>query len=107
MTLGRKTGGRQRGTPNRFTTFSRALIEDALQELGGSAWLVKLGQEEPVAFAQLLGKLLPRQTNLDTPKGSTLAELLEQVQASAVTRADLEARRSTLRAPGGLHDLRP
>ena len=96
MTYGRKTGGRKRGTHNRLTAFSRALIEDALHELGGSAWLVKLGQEEPVAFANLLGKLLPRTTNLDTPAEGTLAQLLEQVQAAGRPEpADLAALRST------------
>jgi hypothetical protein len=34
-------------------------IEEAYHQLGGIAWLVRLGQEEPRIFASLLAKLLP------------------------------------------------
>jgi hypothetical protein len=34
-------------------------IEEAYHQLGGVAWLVRLGQEEPRVFASLLSKLLP------------------------------------------------
>jgi hypothetical protein len=34
-------------------------IEEAYHQLGGTAWLVRLGQEEPRVFASLLAKLLP------------------------------------------------
>ncbi|MBU2749869.1 hypothetical protein HER14_02515 [Acidithiobacillus thiooxidans] len=51
--------GRPKGTPNAITMTLRDGIEEAYHQLGGVAWLVRLGQEEPRAFASLLAKLLP------------------------------------------------
>jgi hypothetical protein len=39
-------------------TVKDGLLE-AYHQLGGVAWLVRLGQEEPKAFAGLLARLLP------------------------------------------------
>ncbi|MBW9250226.1 MAG: hypothetical protein GJU72_14475 [Acidithiobacillus ferriphilus] len=51
--------GRPKGTPNAITMTLRDGIEEAYHQLGGVAWLVRLGQEEPRVFASLLSKLLP------------------------------------------------
>lgn len=51
--------GRPKGTPNALTMTLKDGIEEAYLQLGGIAWLVRLGQEEPRTFATLLAKLLP------------------------------------------------
>ena len=64
MALGRKTGGRKKGTPNKIT----ALLKDEILEAAASAhkdgrvgYLRQQAIENPVAFMTLLGKVLPTQ----------------------------------------------
>jgi hypothetical protein len=40
-------------------------LHQAFREAGGVKWLEKLAAENPAVFAQLLGKVLPRQVQLD------------------------------------------
>jgi hypothetical protein len=61
--------GRKKGTPNRFTAFGKALLEDTLWRLGGAVWLEQAARENPAAFMSLLGKLLPKQLELQ-PEGA-------------------------------------
>lgn len=51
--------GKPKGTKSKNSIKLREQILGALDRLGGMAWLVKLGQQEPVAFVSLLGKVLP------------------------------------------------
>lgn len=51
-------------------------MEDALWQLGGSAWLVNLGRKKPEAFAALLGKMLPRNVSVD---GNVTLMTLEKI----------------------------
>ncbi len=59
MAKRRKTGGRRAGSRN--TTELRAAVLAAFAELGGSAWLVRVANENPAAFCALLGKILPHE----------------------------------------------
>jgi hypothetical protein len=61
MAKGYKTGGRRKGTPNKFTRDLREMILGALADAGGRAYLVAQAKKNPSAFLTLLGKLLPRQ----------------------------------------------
>ena len=58
-----KTGGRKRGTPNKWTGEMREAILEAAHLEGGKEGLVgylrSLAKDNPNAFASLLGKLLP------------------------------------------------
>jgi hypothetical protein len=56
-----KTGGRQKGTPNKVTGELRELVLGALSELGGMDYLVRQGRENPNAYLTLLGKCLPKE----------------------------------------------
>jgi hypothetical protein len=69
MAKGYKTGGRGKGTPNRFTRDLREMILGALGDAGGRAYLVAQAKKNPRAFLTLLGKLLPSQAtgNDDDP----------------------------------------
>lgn len=65
MAAGRKTGGRQRGTPNKSTAELKAAILGAFCEVGGERYLVKVAKEDPRPFCTLLGKILPMSIGAD------------------------------------------
>ena len=72
MAIGKKTGGRQKGTPNKLTATVKDSILAAFDEAGGVAYLVERAREHPVAFMALLGKVLPIQAELSGADGSPL-----------------------------------
>lgn len=59
MTKRRKTGGRQKGTPNKLTATLKEMILGALDQVGGESYLVAQSKRNPTAFIALLGRLLP------------------------------------------------
>ncbi len=76
MALGRKTGGRQKGTPNKMTATARDAIATAASELGGSDRLVEWARESPenerAFWVQIYPKLVPVQNELSGPDGAPL-----------------------------------
>lgn len=62
---GPKTGGRQKGTPNKTTALLKDAILQAAQDAGGDGGLVGYltlqATENPGPFMSLLGKVLPMQ----------------------------------------------
>ena len=58
MAKGRKTGGRQKGTPNRYTAALRDMVLQALSDSGGIAYLERQAETHPAAFVALLGPRL-------------------------------------------------
>lgn len=56
-----KTGGRQKGTPNRMTADIKQMIVEALDKAGGVTYLVKQAENNPKAFLSLVGRVLPLQ----------------------------------------------
>jgi hypothetical protein len=54
-----KTGGRQRGSPNKVTADLKGMILGALSAKGGQKYLETQATENPNAFLQLVGKVLP------------------------------------------------
>lgn len=58
---GRAGLGRPKGAKNKLTRTIKAAIEAALDEAGGVAYLVRMSEEQPAAFLQLVGKVLPLQ----------------------------------------------
>ena len=54
-----KTGGREKGTPNKISGALREMILGALDDAGGQAYLKKQAEENPGPFLTLLGKILP------------------------------------------------
>jgi hypothetical protein len=66
MAVGRKTGGRKKGTPNKVTGDLRSMVLGALEDAGGQKYLAKQAEENPNAFLSLLGRCLPKDiTNSD------------------------------------------
>lgn len=58
-----KTGGRQKGTPNKVTAELKDMILQALDNAGGVKYLQKQSAENPAAFLTLVGKVLPMTVN--------------------------------------------
>lgn len=64
MALGKKTGGRKKGSPNKITGQLKDMILTALDEShpgGGVEYLKRTAIDHPVAFLTLVGKVLPLQ----------------------------------------------
>jgi hypothetical protein len=54
-----KTGGRVKGTPNKFTQDVREVVRAAFDKLGGEKYLVKVGRKSPAVFMTAFNKLIP------------------------------------------------
>jgi len=85
MALGRKTGGRQRGTPNKLTKALKDAILEAAERAGGQGGTVSYLETQavanPNAFMSLLGKVLPLQIagadNEDGTPGEIVVRILD------------------------------
>lgn len=75
MAVGKKTGGRKKGTPNKLTGELKDLILNALSEAGGLKYLVTQAQNNPTAFLTLVGKVLPMQVS--GPGGGAIPHAVE------------------------------
>jgi hypothetical protein len=56
-----KTGGRKKGTPNKFSGELKEMVLNALSTAGGEDYLVQQAKANPTAFLTLVGKVLPLQ----------------------------------------------
>lgn len=56
-----KTGGRQKGVPNKVSATVKMMILDTLDKLGGVKYLKEQAAKHPVAFMSLLGRIMPTQ----------------------------------------------
>lgn len=65
MAQGRKTGGRQKGTPNKATTAVKEALSAAYEGLGGTAHLIKWAKAEPGEFYKLWAKMLPTEVKAE------------------------------------------
>lgn len=75
--------GRKKGTPNKATADVRAMILQALDSAGGADYLAQQSRENPAAFMQLVGKVLPKEVNIDgqIAIGSAIVERLSRAIA--------------------------
>ena len=56
----------------------KEMIEGALDELGGQAWLVQLAKDDPGSFSRLLAKLLPKDLNVSGEVRHSLAAIVAE-----------------------------
>lgn len=77
-----KSGGRQKGTPNKVTADLKAMIHGALHAKGGQKWLERQMDENANAFLALLGKTLPKDVIVDT----TLTIIDDRAETEALIR---------------------
>ena len=87
-----KTGGRKRGTSNRLTSDIKKAILRAFDQLGGEEFLVRLGRTKPEVFAQLLGKLVPREVGAQVDVHDAAAKIAALNRGRERARKALEAR---------------
>jgi hypothetical protein len=78
-----KYGGRRRGTPNKVTRDLREMISTALVNAGGVKYLER--QAHAPAFLALLGKILPRDVNLNANGRLSLTMYLSTCKLPATT----------------------
>jgi hypothetical protein len=71
MALGKKTGGRKRGVPNKLTTGAKEVIAQVAENVGGVArmtkWVLESKENERVFWSSIYIKLLPLQVAEDNP----------------------------------------
>ena len=60
-----ESSGRKKGVVNKTTADIKEMITNALHLAGGENYLVRQASENPVAFMGLIGKILPKQVDLD------------------------------------------
>ena len=63
-----KTGGRQKGAPNKVTADLKTAIMGAFEAKGGQPYLEEVAENDPRTFCALLSKVVPMQNNGDEDK---------------------------------------
>lgn len=82
MAPGVKTGGRQKGTPNKTTSLLKDAILRAAEQAGDgdlTAYLEHQARTNPAPFLSLLGKVLPTQITGDPESPLELITKIELV----------------------------
>lgn len=82
MARGAKTGGRRKGTPNKFTGEVKTMIRAALEKAGGVDYLVEQAEKSPASFLALVGKTLPHEVT-----GKDGGDLKAKVTVEFVSKA--------------------
>lgn len=72
MPIGRKTGGRVKGTPNKTTAGVKSALMAAFEECGGVSGLTAWGRENPGKFYELWVKLLPQEIKAEVDTKGTI-----------------------------------
>ena len=84
MAKGIKTGGGSRkGRPNKLTADVKAMILAALNQAGGTQYLLMQAQTNPNAFLTLVGKVLPM-----TVAGDPANPVRTSIEVAFVERSD-------------------
>lgn len=65
--------GRPKGSKNKTPALLKDMIRNALDAAGGEDYLAAVAVAEPAAFTALVGKLIPKDLNVDT-KGKLVIE---------------------------------
>jgi hypothetical protein len=106
---GERPVGRAKGTQNKLTLSVREAIERAFDKLGGTDYLVRVGQSDPRTFCALLGKLLPTKlANADgSPLLAALTELTDAQLEARTARALQDAQRAGLMSPSDAVSSQP
>jgi hypothetical protein len=83
MALGKKTGGRKRGVPNKLTTGAKEVIAQVAENVGGVArmtkWVRESKENERVFWSSIYIKLLPLQVAADQDNSIQQVHKIEYV----------------------------
>lgn len=94
VAAGFKTGGRQKGTPNKTTGAVKDMILQALNDAhedGGAAYLKDQATKNPAAFMSLVGKVLPLQLTGDPENPVEVVTRIELIDGDGSDQASTEA----------------
>jgi hypothetical protein len=72
MTRGFKTGGRQRGTPNKITRAFREAVQVAYDAIGGDEAFAAWARENPTEFYRIAARLIPTENAKPGNEGVTV-----------------------------------
>lgn len=61
MAIGRKTGGRSKGTPNKLTRAFKTAVMLAFQDIGGDPAFSKWAKANPTEFYKIAARLIPHE----------------------------------------------
>jgi hypothetical protein len=59
MAIGRKTGGRQAGTPNKVTTAFKTAVQIVYEDIGGHKAFAEWARANPGDFYRIASRLIP------------------------------------------------
>lgn len=84
---GKKTGGREKGTPNKGAQDLRDMILLALDKAGGIKYLEDRAKDTPASFLTLIGKVLPQTVNANVSfdLAGAVAEAEERLRAHGIS----------------------
>lgn len=82
--------GRIKGSKNKFNKEIKEMITEALEKKGGVDYLAKQADENPVAFMGLVGKLIPKNINLDMSLTEQLENMTDEFIESEIRRLSKE-----------------
>lgn len=75
MTVGKKTGGRQKGTPNKLGGTAKENVACVFVRLGGIQAMVDWAEKNPTQFYGIYAKLLPIDMELSGKEGAPAVQI--------------------------------
>lgn len=87
-------GGSRKGSPNKITADIKAMIEGALEDAGGRAYLLARAQDPATmsAFMTLVGRILPREIKAEVAATHVIQRLTPEQLAGIVEAVTGEKR---------------
>lgn len=75
MAIGKKTGGRTKGTPNKLSGTVKDNVIQVFDQIGGTQKMAEWAAENPTHFYNIYAKILPMQLagDPDAPLSLTIA----------------------------------
>jgi hypothetical protein len=80
----KKVAGRVAGTPNKVTKEIKDMIQGALEQAGGQAYLYQQALENPTAFMTLIGKILPKNIDVNAEINGSMAHTIAAIELIGV-----------------------
>ncbi len=74
-----RTGGRQRGTPNKITTVFKDAVRIVYDDIGGHAAFAAWARENPGEFFKIAARLIP--TEITTPGDNAITVVIQRYGA--------------------------
>lgn len=76
MAIGKKTGGRTKGTPNKLSASVKDNVISVFEDLGGTEHMKLWASENPTQFYNIYAKLLPLQLNGAGENGEHISKVV-------------------------------